>query len=58
MQFVTNHGLLEATEVVLAGCSAGGLAVYLHIDEVAAMFQNTTKVRGLAGACIYVHTCV
>jgi hypothetical protein len=32
---VKKHGLLEkATDVVVSGCSAGGLAVYLHVDEV------------------------
>ena len=26
------HGLGEATDVVISGCSAGGLAAYLHVD--------------------------
>ena len=28
-----SQGLGEATDLVLAGCSAGGLAVYLHVDR-------------------------
>ena len=41
---------LTATDVVVSGCSAGGLAVYLHIDEIADLFKGKeTKVRGLAG---------
>ena len=32
---VAEHGLGEATEVVLSGGSAGGLAVYYHLDFVA-----------------------
>lgn len=40
-----------ATDVIVSGCSAGGLAVYLHVDEVADMFKGKpdVKVRGLAG---------
>jgi hypothetical protein len=41
---------LPATEVVVSGCSAGGLAVYLHVDGVAEVLQGSgAKVRGLAG---------
>ena len=29
----TNHNLGAATDVVVSGCSAGGLATYLHTDE-------------------------
>ena len=29
----SHQGLGEATDLVLAGCSAGGLAVYLHVDR-------------------------
>jgi hypothetical protein len=28
----SNHGLNVATDVVVSGCSAGGLATYLHVD--------------------------
>eukprot|EP01046_Picozoa_sp_COSAG06_P046471 COSAG06_NODE_6585_length_2867_cov_1.705564_2_plen_586_part_00 len=35
------HGLDRATEVVLGGCSAGGLAVYLHCDVVAQLLAPT-----------------
>lgn len=36
----TNHGLGEATEVLISGGSAGGLASYLHADEVKAMIGS------------------
>ena len=30
-ELVTNHGLKDATDVVISGCSAGGLTVYRPI---------------------------
>ena len=39
------HGLGEAAELTLAGCSAGGLTTYLHADAV----SQTMKARGKAG---------
>jgi hypothetical protein len=30
----TNRGLDKATDLVVSGCSAGGLATYLHTDQV------------------------
>jgi hypothetical protein len=41
----------NATEVVVSGCSAGGLAVYMGLDHIAAMIHAAnprTIVRGLA----------
>ncbi len=56
-QFVHRHNLLYATDVVVSGCSAGGLSVYLHLDEVAALFQGRgTKVRGLADSGFFLDT--
>jgi hypothetical protein len=37
---VTRFGLGNATEFVLSGCSAGGLAAYLHADVFAATMQR------------------
>ncbi len=34
-------GLASATEVLLSGCSAGGLSTYLHADAVGAMLPPT-----------------
>jgi len=42
-----DHGFGSATEVVISGCSAGGLATYLHIDWWASHVKTGTKVRGL-----------
>lgn len=44
---VTSYGLGSATEAVLAGCSAGGLATYVHCDEFSAFVTQTVTSRGL-----------
>ena len=33
-----NYGLDKATDVVLSGCSAGGMAVYLNNDYILIIF--------------------
>mmetsp|Transcript_8619 Transcript_8619/g.26759 ORF Transcript_8619/g.26759 Transcript_8619/m.26759 type:complete len:449 (-) Transcript_8619:23-1369(-) len=38
-----DYGLDSATDVLLTGCSAGGLAVYLHCDEVAEMLHASER---------------
>jgi len=40
---LTKKGLNKATEVLLSGTSAGGLAVYLHADQIKAMLPSTVK---------------
>jgi len=45
-----NRGLAASTDVVISGCSAGGLATYLHVDNWAdrlAAAAPTAKVRGM-----------
>jgi hypothetical protein len=32
-ELIANHGLKSATDVVISGCSAGGLATFLHTDQ-------------------------
>eukprot|EP00026_Physarum_polycephalum_P009288 Phypoly_transcript_09406.p1 GENE.Phypoly_transcript_09406~~Phypoly_transcript_09406.p1 ORF type:complete len:416 (+),score=52.69 Phypoly_transcript_09406:120-1367(+) len=41
-------GLGEATDVIIGGSSAGGLATYIHVDEWASLLPNATTVRALA----------
>eukprot|EP01121_Diplochlamys_sp_Union-15-3_P004235 TRINITY_DN1425_c0_g3_i3.p1 TRINITY_DN1425_c0_g3~~TRINITY_DN1425_c0_g3_i3.p1 ORF type:complete len:293 (-),score=41.21 TRINITY_DN1425_c0_g3_i3:27-905(-) len=43
----TNRGLQNATDVVISGCSAGGLATFLHVDWWKNNLSPTTKVRGM-----------
>ena len=33
-ELLTNYGLNNAKNVVIGGCSAGGLATYLHTDYI------------------------
>ena len=42
-----DHGMNKASHVVLSGCSAGALAVYLGIDHLAEMIRHhSTRYRG------------
>ena len=45
----TLHGLASANEVVLSGGSAGGLAVYYHIDYVAAFVRESAPDVRVSG---------
>lgn len=44
---LVNQGMNSASEVVVSGQSAGGIAAYNYIDLFAAALPVTTKVRGL-----------
>eukprot|EP01005_Ploeotia_sp_CARIB1_P000406 NODE_149_length_1336_cov_170.449132_g145_i0.p1 GENE.NODE_149_length_1336_cov_170.449132_g145_i0~~NODE_149_length_1336_cov_170.449132_g145_i0.p1 ORF type:complete len:386 (-),score=108.98 NODE_149_length_1336_cov_170.449132_g145_i0:118-1275(-) len=44
---VGNSPIESATDVVISGCSAGGLATYLHTDRWREILPSTTKVAGL-----------
>ena len=47
------HGLRAATEVLLGGCSAGGLTIYLNVDYLAGLVRAvapSASVRALADA--------
>jgi len=41
-----SHGFNKATNVVLTGCSAGGLATYMHTDYVATLLPTTVQKYG------------
>jgi len=46
------HGLNKATQVLVAGSSAGGLAAFIHADQIAEMLPNTVqryKVAPMSG---------
>ena len=44
-----------STDVVLSGCSAGGQAIYLQADHVAAKMPPTAKFRTLADSGYFLH---
>jgi len=43
----TNRGLRTATDAVISGCSAGGLATFLHVDWWKENLSPTTRVVGM-----------
>jgi len=46
-ELLNNQGMSKATDVVISGCSAGGLATYLHVDLWHSLFPSSTKVVGM-----------
>jgi len=42
-----NHGLQKGTDFVISGCSAGGLATYLHSDWWGLQIPRTSRIRGM-----------
>ncbi len=51
---LARFGINEASDVVVAGCSAGGLAVLLNIDRIRPLLPATARVRGLADAGYFI----
>ena len=45
--YLTTTALANATEVVISGCSAGGLSTYLHADSWRAALPPTVRVTAL-----------
>ena len=43
-------GLNKADEVILTGCSAGGLATYLHADYIASVIPQSAKYHAIPDA--------
>ncbi|XP_047065413.1 pectin acetylesterase 5-like [Lolium rigidum] len=47
-------GLANATQALLTGCSAGGLATILHCDDFSAKFPRDVSVKCLADAGFFI----
>jgi hypothetical protein len=45
----TRHGMADATEVILSGGSAGGLAVYYNLDHLAELLRAVGSTARLTG---------
>ena len=52
---LARFGINLATDVVVAGCSAGGLAVLLNIDRIRQLLPASARVRGLSDAGFFIH---
>ena len=50
------YALDRATDVVLAGCSAGAIHLFAHIDALRALLPRTARVAGFADSGFYLDT--
>lgn len=50
LESLLDAGMKDASEVILTGCSAGGLATYIHADYVAGFIPQQAKYRALSDA--------
>ncbi|KAA8545326.1 hypothetical protein F0562_020110 [Nyssa sinensis] len=53
MEDLMSKGMRHANQVLLSGCSAGGLASILHCDEFRDLFPGSTKVKCLSDAGLF-----
>ncbi|MBA0862069.1 hypothetical protein Goshw_003990 [Gossypium schwendimanii] len=53
MEELMAKGMQNANQALLSGCSAGGLASILHCDEFKNLFPETTKVKCLSDAGLF-----
>ncbi|KAK8468033.1 hypothetical protein PHAVU_007G206300 [Phaseolus vulgaris] len=53
MEDLMSKGMRFAKQALLSGCSAGGLATILHCDEFRGFFPQTTKVKCLSDAGLF-----
>jgi hypothetical protein len=47
---LAQHGLASAATVVVSGCSAGGLAAFIHVDHIAAKIRAANPSARVVGA--------
>ncbi|KAJ9187965.1 hypothetical protein P3X46_003372 [Hevea brasiliensis] len=53
MEKLMAEGMQNASQALLSGCSAGGLASILHCDEFGDLFPQSTKVKCLSDAGLF-----
>ncbi|XP_023908538.1 pectin acetylesterase 10 [Quercus suber] len=56
MEDLMSKGMRHASQALLSGCSAGGLASILHCDEFRGLFPWTTKVKCLSDGGLFLDT--
>ncbi|XP_022868622.1 pectin acetylesterase 12-like isoform X1 [Olea europaea var. sylvestris] len=54
IQELMSKGMHNADQALLSGCSAGGLASILHCDEFQSFFPESTKVKCLSDAGLFI----
>ncbi|KAJ7973161.1 Pectin acetylesterase [Quillaja saponaria] len=53
MEELMSKGMKKANQALLSGCSAGGLASIIHCDEFQELFPQSTKVKCLSDAGLF-----
>ncbi|XP_050236884.1 pectin acetylesterase 6 isoform X2 [Mercurialis annua] len=53
MEYLMAEGMKNANQALLSGCSAGGLASIIHCDEFKDLFPQSTKVKCLSDAGLF-----
>ncbi|XP_042022139.1 pectin acetylesterase 10-like [Salvia splendens] len=53
MDELMSKGMHNANQVLLVGCSAGGLAVILHCDRFRGLFPSSTRVKCLSDGGLF-----
>ena len=60
LSLLREHDMATAAEVVISGCSAGGLGIYLGLDHIASLIKSAnanTRIRGLSDSGFFLdHT--
>ncbi|XP_019854868.1 PREDICTED: pectin acetylesterase 5-like [Amphimedon queenslandica] len=54
IQSLMSKGMKNAQEFILTGCSAGGLATYLHADYIRSLFPPSVKYRAISDAGYFI----
>lgn len=55
MEYLMAEGMQNSTQALLSGCSAGGLASIIHCDEFRELFPQSTKVKCLSDAGMFLN---
>ncbi|KAJ3676416.1 hypothetical protein LUZ60_003828 [Juncus effusus] len=56
MDELLKKGLINAKQALLTGCSAGGLATYIHCDNFRNILPNSVKVKCMADGGFFLNT--
>jgi hypothetical protein len=54
-ELLSLRGLASATEVLLAGCSSGGLSTFLHADQVRSVLPASVKFGAVAMSGVFLN---
>ncbi|KAF3778908.1 Pectin acetylesterase 5 [Nymphaea thermarum] len=58
MNELLSKGLADAQKALLSGCSAGGLATFLHCDDFQSLLPKDATVKCLADGGFFLNECV